>query len=354
MKMGSWSIVIPSQGIRLHGDTKKVKDFLNSEIAYFTRLALNGASITLASQSYGSVQLTETATRELSRIVAEVDAEKTEALEQYINDASARQVLVGASVMGKRVEELKQESPSAATMLAAILSPKWAQSSHATARELIAMFRCIALANPAIFAFDDLLDASKSAAESKQAQETSEAAAKKLSTFIEEKTQLISELENLYRKQLTIQEPAILWQNIAAQKTRVWRVWLGLFALMIAALIAAALANWDTVATAVGKIAGSSSGGLSIAGLAVISVPALLYAWLLKNISRVFNQNLNLADDADHRRSLALTYMGLLQDDKHLATDQDRAIILNALFRPIPPHTGDEGPPSGLIDLIKK
>jgi hypothetical protein len=112
MKMGSWSIVIPSQGIRVHGDTKKIRDFLNAEIAYFTRLAMNGANITLANQSYASVQLTETATRELSRIVAEVDAEKTEALERYINDASARQVLVGASVMGKRVEELKQESPS--------------------------------------------------------------------------------------------------------------------------------------------------------------------------------------------------------------------------------------------------
>ena len=98
----------------------------------------------------------------------------------------------------------------------------------------------------------------------------------------------------------------------------------------------------------------SSTGGFSISGLAVITVPALFYAWLLKNISRVFIQNLNLADDADHRRSLALTYMGLLQDEKRPTTDQDRAIVLNALFRPIPPHTGDEGPPAGLIELIKK
>ena len=112
--------------------------------------------------------------------------------------------------------------------------------------------------------------------------------------------------------------------------------------------------NWDSVSIAVSKISGASNGGFSIAGLAVITVPALLYAWLLKNISRVFIQNLNLADDADHRRSLALTYMGLLQDEKRPATDQDRAIILNALFRPIPPQTADEGPPSGLMDLIKK
>jgi hypothetical protein len=45
--------------------------------------------------------------------------------------------------------------------------------------------------------------------------------------------------------------------------------------------------------------------------------------------------------------------MGLLQDEKHPASDQDHAIILNALFRPIPPQTADEGPPSGVIDLIR-
>src|SRR5882757_5918605 len=70
--------------------------------------------------------------------------------------------------------------------------------------------------------------------------------------------------------------------------------------------------------------------------------------------SFIFIQNLNLADDAAHRRSLALTYMGLLQNEKHPASDQDRAIILNALFRPIPPQTNDEGPPAGLIELIRK
>lgn len=32
---------------------------------------------------------------------------------------------------------------------------------------------------------------------------------------------------------------------------------------------------------------------------------------------------------------------------------EERALILNALFRPTPPYSGDDGPPSGLIDLIK-
>jgi hypothetical protein len=208
--------------------------------------------------------------------------------------------------------------------------------------------------NPANFAYEDLLESSRAAAQSTEAQKISELAAKKLNAFIEEKKELISDLDNLYRRQLTIQEPAVSWQNIAAKKTNVWRFWLTLFAFMVAAPIVAALFNWEALITVVTKMTGVSNGGFSISGLAVITVPTLLYAWLLKNISRVFIQNLNLADDAEHRRSLALTYMGLLQDEKRPTTDQDRAIILNALFRPIPPHTGDEGPPSGLIDLIKK
>jgi hypothetical protein len=352
--MGSWSIVIPAQGISIHGDTKKITDFLNSEIAYYTRLGLNGANITFANQTYGSLQLTEPATRELSGIVADVQAEKTTLLEHCISDANNRQILVGSGPLGKKVEEIKKESQTAAVIFAAMYSPKWGQITQQLARDLIATFRSIALANPTSLALDDLLEASQAAAKAGQAQKESRESVARLDAFIDEKEKLISELENLYRRQLTIQEPAVSWQRIAAQKTNVWRFWLALFACMIAIPISVALLEWETVTTAVTKMTAASTSGFSISGLAIITVPALFYAWLLKNISRVFIQNLNLADDADHRRSLALTYMGLLQDEKRPTTDQDRAIVLNALFRPIPPHTGDEGPPSGLIELIKK
>jgi hypothetical protein len=184
--------------------------------------------------------------------------------------------------------------------------------------------------------------------------EASEDAAGRLEVLIKEKTDLISTLEDLYRKKLTIQEPAISWQNIAARKVRIWRFWLFVFAMLIAAPITFGLVYWETIASAVKEINSASQSRFLITGLAVISAPALLYAWLLKNISRIFLRNLNLADDADHRRSLALTYMGLVQDEKRPTTDQDRAIILNALFRPIPSHTGDGGPPAGPVDLIRK
>ena len=212
----------------------------------------------------------------------------------------------------------------------------------------------MAFANPANFGFDDLVNASQASKASQEARDASRASADNLEEFIAEKKSLFSSLEYLYRRQLTLQEPAVSWEKIAQSKTRVWGSWLFIFALMVIAPILAALISWEQVSTAVSKVTSAPSGGFSISGVAVITVPALFYAWLLKNISRVFIQNLNLADDAAHRKSLALTYMGLLQDEKHPTSDQERAIILNALFRPIPPQTNDEGPPAGLIDLIQK
>jgi hypothetical protein len=92
----------------------------------------------------------------------------------------------------------------------------------------------------------------------------------------------------------------------------------------------------------------------SLSGIAAVSVPALFYAWLLKNVSRVFIQNLNLADDAQHRQALALTYLGLAANPNLGVAEKDRVLILNAMFRPIPNQLAEDGPPAGLMELIRK
>ncbi|MCK1640467.1 hypothetical protein IVA95_23495 [Bradyrhizobium sp. 157] len=351
---GSWLISIPTQGIQVSGSTDTILRFLNEELAYYSRLGFNGTNLTLASQSYGSVNLSNRAQGELTSIIEEVRQGKTDALQQYIDQADQRLVLVGASRMGKQVEQMKELSPAAACMLACIHCWNWTETSHPTGRELILLFRSIAFANPAIFAFNDLLATERVMKESKLAWQATKEECNALDAFVKEKTELFGVLEDRYRNQLTIQEPAVSWEKITAQKAKLWRLWLGIFALMVIAPIIVAIAQWESVSGAVSKLTANSNGTFSIAGLAVVSIPALFYAWLLKNVSRVFIQNLNLADDADHRRSLALTYMGLLENAKRETTDAERAIVLNALFRPIPPQTNDEGPPAGVIDLIKK
>jgi hypothetical protein len=92
---------------------------------------------------------------------------------------------------------------------------------------------------------------------------------------------------------------------------------------------------------------------MRIAGVAAISIPALLCAWLLKNVSRVFVQNLSFADDATYRHGLTVTYLRLAANPNLQLDAGDRTLTLNPLFRPGPNQTGEEGPPTGLVDLIK-
>lgn len=349
----SWRIYIPAQGIKLNSIGKEeILKFFEDEIAFYRKLGPSQVNVLFAGTNYGVVSLN--AEDELTAIMNEINKDKVEALQQYISDAGAYLVLVGASPMGQRITRLNALDPNAARLTACVLAPKWLGVDDSNAGAIVTLFRALAFANPANFGFDNLIVATQASEISQEARDESRASAGKLEIYIAEKTALFATLEDLYRKQLTLQEPAVSWENVARRKTRIWGCWLFVFAAMVIAPIVAALWSWEQVSVAVAKVTSASNGGFSISGLAIITVPALFYAWLLKNISRVFIQNLNLADDAAHRRSLALTYMGLLQDEKHPASDQDRAIILNALFRPVPPQTNDEGPPAGLIDLIQK
>jgi hypothetical protein len=91
-----------------------------------------------------------------------------------------------------------------------------------------------------------------------------------------------------------------------------------------------------------------------LTGLAAIGVPALLYGWLLKNVSRVFIQQMNLADDAAHRRALTITWLGMVAEKRFEMSEQERALALNAMFRAAPSYMLDDGPPAGLMELLGK
>jgi hypothetical protein len=124
------------------------------------------------------------------------------------------------------------------------------------------------------------------------------------------------------------------------------------FTVLVVAPLGVVIWKWDIFSGAIGHLA--SGGTFSLSSVAAVTIPALLYAWLLKNVSRMFIHNLNLADDAAHRKSLAITYLGLSANPKLSISDADRALVLNALFRPTPSQSLDEGPPSGLLELIRK
>jgi hypothetical protein len=352
-----YQLTIPSQGI-FHNipDAAGLQKFLQVESSFFSELSgLLSPNITLGNTGYGNPQVVDRASRAFNQMLKEIKEDKFQSFENYVVSARELRVLIGQGQIGQRVKLLSNgddASKQQARWMTYILCADWSDGGNADV-QLLPAFRAAFAANPVTQAYGDLISSAEAVRQASTAAEVSENAKRELEEFIRQKTEVFDRLEQLYRTKLTLDEPALTWSKIAERKTTVWAWWLAAFASLVVIPLLLALANWSTIVDAVGKLTAGANGTFSIAGLATITVPALFYAWLLKNVSRIFIQNLNLADDAAHRRSLALTYMGLLQDEKHPASDQDRAIILNALFRPIPPQTADEGPPAGVIDLIR-
>lgn len=79
-----------------------------------------------------------------------------------------------------------------------------------------------------------------------------------------------------------------------------------------------------------------------------VTVPALLFAWILKHFSRIFIQNMNLASDAGRRAALVDVYSRIVSDpdlnkDGSSITDEQKKIIFEAIFRPRDPRHTDDG-----------
>ncbi|WP_146035754.1 DUF6161 domain-containing protein [Methylopila sp. Yamaguchi] len=85
----------------------------------------------------------------------------------------------------------------------------------------------------------------------------------------------------------------------------------------------------------------------------LIVSPILLAAWVLRLISRSYISNQNLEEDAQYRKSVADTYLGLIAEG---AIDgNERVVALHAIFRPAPGQPADvELAPPSVVELLKR
>jgi hypothetical protein len=83
--------------------------------------------------------------------------------------------------------------------------------------------------------------------------------------------------------------------------------------------------------------------------LVVMGVPIFSGFWILRVLSRLFHMNVGAMADADERTTMVRTYLALF-DEKKLS-EQDRILILQALFRPTT-QTPDDSPPPNWFDLL--
>jgi hypothetical protein len=157
-------------------------------------------------------------------------------------------------------------------------------------------------------------------------------------------------LTEVFAEKLKLEAPASYWETISSDARDASWKWLSAFTVAVLTPLGLAWLNWSELSTAVTTFLADTG----IGGAAFISVLGIGYGWVLKHLSRGFVQNLLIADDAKQRNVMTMTYLALSKDADVEISNNERALILNALFRPAPPSNADDGPPASLLELLRK
>ncbi|OAV52477.1 hypothetical protein A6U98_27160 [Rhizobium sp. WYCCWR10014] len=91
---------------------------------------------------------------------------------------------------------------------------------------------------------------------------------------------------------------------------------------------------------------------IAINRVVVVTVPIALYFWIVRLLVRYNMRAQMLLDDARQRHTMLDTYFHLIEKDA--ATKTDRALVLNALFRPTPGQQSEAVEPPNFTELLEK
>jgi hypothetical protein len=350
-KIASIDVEVPEQGFNQTYQLDEIAQFFEAEQKFINSIMpLLGEQLQWEGRSFATDKLIPSALRDLVDMRNLSEKGDRKKFDEYLGQARRLQVVVGQGVIGQRITELLAANrKDDAKWMFLMFSSRW---SGRQVNDLLGPIRAAFIGHPMFMAFSDVAVAEQAVKVAKEAMRGSQQIAEEFEKFYEEKSALISGLEELFRKKLPVEEPAAFWGGIAASKTNQLYFWLFVFSAAAVGPIAAVVCYWGWISPELAKLT-TAGNGLSLAGVAALTIPAVLYGWLLKNLSRILIQTMNVADDAAHRRALAITWLGLVAENRLGLTDEDRVLVLNAMFRPIPPYTQDEGPPAGLAEFIK-
>ncbi|WP_151638748.1 DUF6161 domain-containing protein [Noviherbaspirillum aerium] len=159
----------------------------------------------------------------------------------------------------------------------------------------------------------------------------------------------MSALEQTFREKMTLRAPVEYWEGRHRHHTRRSTV-LGrsVFGSMLA------------LAGAIGLIAYWVLNNLKADGtpeawrVSVLALVGVLGVWAVRLVVRMFLSNVHLGTDAAERVTMVKTYLALLEGDK-LPSDDDRKLILQALFRPASDGlVKDEGLPHPALEALTR
>ena len=151
-----------------------------------------------------------------------------------------------------------------------------------------------------------------------------------------------------FRAELSLREPASYWTTKADSHFRyAVRGFLGLIG-------AAVSIGMFVVVGPKYLLTEEVTGSLQYGSALLIAFPALALFWIMKALSRIFVSNLQLLGDARLRSTMVTTFVSLMENPRNQMTEEDRILILQALFRPAGADAQDEAPPNWFDVLLRR
>lgn len=151
-----------------------------------------------------------------------------------------------------------------------------------------------------------------------------------------------------FKTELSLRQPAKYWSNKAY-----WH-WagaaLGFAGLLCTATSVGGLVIWGPELLLSKELIREFQYG----GALLIAFPAFALFWIMKAFSRVFVTNLQLLGDARLRSVMVTTFVSLMENPKNQMSEEDRILILQALFRPAGVEGQDESPPNWFDVLLRR
>ncbi|MFI8619269.1 DUF6161 domain-containing protein [Acidovorax sp. NPDC077693] len=157
----------------------------------------------------------------------------------------------------------------------------------------------------------------------------------------------MNSLRETFRESMTLRAPVEYWQSKAhshnTKATTLIKVIAGSFGVT---LFAVAILLW--------YFPPFESGKPEPLRLSLIALVVVLGVWAIRLVVRMFLSHTHLATDAEERVTMVKTYLAFLEGEK-LPSDDDRKLILSALFRPATDGlVKDEGLPHPLLEAITR
>lgn len=159
----------------------------------------------------------------------------------------------------------------------------------------------------------------------------------------------MSDLRKAFREEMAMRAPTEYWRSKEEHHQRMskasGRVAFG------GMLVAAVGLAWILYSLLASTPPGS---GPDSWRLALVGLIGLFSVWAIRLVVRSYLSNLHLAGDAAERRVMVQTYLSLLESGAAVG-DQDRQLILQALFRPAADGiVKDEGVPPSVVDFLTR